>query len=42
MMKHIEMNGDFVRERVESKEVVPAYVDTKNQMADMFTKALGT
>lgn len=39
--KHVEMDCYFVRERVESKEVKPLHIDTKSQVADLFTKALG-
>ncbi|XP_022030789.1 uncharacterized mitochondrial protein AtMg00810-like [Helianthus annuus] len=40
--KHVEMDCYFVRERVESKEVEPFHVNTKLQVADLFTKALGS
>ena len=39
--KHVEMDCYFVRERVESQEIKPLYVDTKTQIADLLTKALG-
>ncbi|KAI3680226.1 hypothetical protein L2E82_50551 [Cichorium intybus] len=39
--KHVEMDCYFVRERVESKEVRPTYIDTKHQIADLLTKPLG-
>ncbi|KAJ0878384.1 putative RNA-directed DNA polymerase [Helianthus annuus] len=39
--KHVEMDCYFVRERVESREVEPVYIDSKNQIADLLTKALG-
>ncbi|XP_042758112.1 secreted RxLR effector protein 161-like [Lactuca sativa] len=39
--KHVEMDCHFVRERVETKEVKPLYIDTKHQIADLFTKPLG-
>lgn len=40
--KHVEMDCFFVRERVESKEIQPRQIDTKAQIADLFTKALGS
>lgn len=39
--KHVEMDCYFVRERVESQEIVPLYIDTKQQIADLLTKPLG-
>ncbi|KAJ0520496.1 putative RNA-directed DNA polymerase [Helianthus annuus] len=39
--KHVEMDCYFVRERVESREVELVYIDSKNQIADLLTKALG-
>ncbi|KAI3730193.1 hypothetical protein L6452_18870 [Arctium lappa] len=39
--KHVEMDCYFVRERVESKEIVPMQIDSKTQVADIFTKSLG-
>nr|GEV71831.1 reverse transcriptase, RNA-dependent DNA polymerase [Tanacetum cinerariifolium] len=39
--KHVEMDCYFVRERVDSQEVVPLPIHTKMQVADLFTKALG-
>lgn len=38
--KHIDVKFHFVRERVASKEVVLEYIDTKDQLADILTKAL--
>ncbi|XP_035831952.1 secreted RxLR effector protein 161-like [Helianthus annuus] len=40
--KHVEMDCYFVRERVESNEIVPIHVESKKQIADLLTKALGT
>lgn len=40
--KHMEMDCYFVRERVESKDIVPMKIETKLQIADLFTKPLGT
>lgn len=40
--KHVEMDCNFVRERVESKEIHPVKIDTKTQVADILTKSLGT
>ncbi|KAI3736523.1 hypothetical protein L2E82_26344 [Cichorium intybus] len=39
--KHVEMDCYFVRERVETQEIKPLKIDTKLQVADIFTKALG-
>lgn len=40
--KHVEMDCFFVRERVESKEILPMPIDSKIQVADLLTKGLGT
>ncbi|CAL1374616.1 unnamed protein product [Linum trigynum] len=40
--KHVEMDCYFVRERVSSGEISPCKVGTRSQLADIFTKALGT
>lgn len=40
--KHVEMDCYFVRERVQSGEICPTKVSTNAQLADIFTKALGT
>ncbi|KAJ0924954.1 putative RNA-directed DNA polymerase [Helianthus annuus] len=40
--KHVEMDCCFVRERVEAKEILPMAINTKDQIADVFTKPLGT
>lgn len=39
--KHIEVDCHFVRERLVSGDVVTRYISTKDQPADIFTKALG-
>ncbi|KAK9055092.1 hypothetical protein SSX86_026172 [Deinandra increscens subsp. villosa] len=39
--KHVEMDCYFVRERVESQEIQPIRINTKLQIADLFTKGLG-
>jgi hypothetical protein len=39
--KHVEMDCYFVRERVDSMEICPMPIDTKDQIADVLTKALG-
>jgi len=38
--KHIEMNCHFVREQLLSVELVTQYISLKNQVVDIFTKAL--
>ncbi|CAH9138265.1 unnamed protein product [Cuscuta epithymum] len=40
--KHVEMDCYFVRERVASGEIQPCCISTTHQIADIFTKALGT
>jgi hypothetical protein len=39
--KHIEMHYHFIRKKVLAKEIDLIHVSTKNQVADIFTKALG-
>ncbi|KAD4585155.1 hypothetical protein E3N88_22756 [Mikania micrantha] len=39
--KHVEMDCDFVRERVASHDVLLLHIKTKQQIADLFTKPLG-
>ena len=39
--KHIEVHYHFVREKVSAGEIDLAYVSTHEQIADIFTKALG-
>ncbi|MFS7993825.1 putative RNA-directed DNA polymerase [Helianthus anomalus] len=40
--KHVEMDCCFVRERVESHEILPMAINTKDQITDVLTKPLGT
>lgn len=40
--KHVEMDCYFVRERVASGDISPRKIPTEDQVADLFTKALGT
>ncbi len=40
--KHIEVHYHFIREKVLAKEINLIHVNTKNQVANIFTKALGT
>lgn len=40
--KHIDIRHHFIREKVLSKEVEVKYIETKRQLADMLTKAIGT
>ncbi len=40
--KHIEVHYHFIREKVLAKEIDLIHVNTKDQVADIFTKALGT
>ena len=39
--KHIEMHYHFIRERVQPGDVDLKHINTKLQVADIFTKALG-
>ena len=38
--KHVEINMNFIYEKLENKEIEVPYVSTKGQLADMLTKAL--
>ena len=38
--KHIEIRHHFIREHVEKGDIDLSYVRTKDQLADIFTKAL--
>lgn len=40
--KHIEVDSHFVRDEIIKNNVCPSYVPTSTQLADIFTKALGT
>lgn len=40
--KHVEMNCLFVRERVERKEIMLVHIHSNQQIADLFTKPLGS
>jgi hypothetical protein len=40
--KHIEVHYHFIREKVVAREINLIHVSTKDQVADIFTKALGT
>ncbi len=40
--KHIEMHYHFIRDKVLAKEIDFIHVSTKNQVANIFTKALST
>jgi hypothetical protein len=40
--KHIEMHYHFIRKKVLAKEIDLIHVSTEDQVADIFTKALGT
>ncbi len=39
--KHIEVHYHFIREKVLAKEIDLIHVNTENQVANIFTKALG-
>ena len=38
--KHVEIDRNFIYEKLENKEIEVPYVSTKGQLADMLTKAL--
>lgn len=38
--KHIDIKHHIIRERVESGDIILKYIPTKQQRADVFTKAL--
>jgi hypothetical protein len=40
--KHIKVHYHFIREKVLAKEIDLIHVSTKDQVANIFTKALGT
>ncbi|KAJ0939958.1 putative RNA-directed DNA polymerase [Helianthus annuus] len=40
--KHVEMDCYIVRERVESKEIMTMQINSKDQIADLLTKGLGS
>jgi hypothetical protein len=40
--KHIEVHYHFIKEKVLAKEIDFIHVSTKDQVADIFTKALST
>jgi hypothetical protein len=40
--KHIEVHYHFIREKVLAGEIDLIYVSTEDQVADIFTKVLGT
>ncbi len=40
--KHIEVHYHFIKKKVLAKEIDLIHVNTKDQVADIFTKALGT
>lgn len=39
-VKHVDIKYHFVRERVQSKEINIKYINTNDNVADLFTKAL--
>lgn len=41
-MKHVDIRYHFLRERVNSDEIKLSYINTNNNLADIFTKALDT
>ena len=40
--KHIDIHYHFVREKIQNNQVNLNYIPTKDQLADIFTKALNT
>lgn len=41
-MKHVDIRYHFLRECVNNNEIKLAYINTSNNLADIFTKALDT
>jgi hypothetical protein len=39
-MRHLEMRHHFLRDHVEKGDIEMRYIDTKRQLADIFTKPL--
>jgi hypothetical protein len=39
-VKHIKVRHHFLRDHVEKGDIVMKYIDTKRQLADIFTKPL--
>ena len=39
--KHIELHSHFIRERVLASDINLVHVNTRQQIMDVFTKALG-
>ncbi|KAL2319106.1 hypothetical protein Fmac_032982 [Flemingia macrophylla] len=39
--KHIEVDCNFVREKIIAKEISTSFANYKDQLANIFTKALG-
>ena len=39
--KHVEVDIHFIREKVQSGIIVPSFVSSSNQTADIFTKSVG-
>jgi hypothetical protein len=39
-MKHLKVRHDFLRDHVEKRDIEMRYIDTKRQLADIFTKPL--
>ena len=39
--KHVEVDVHFIREKVRSGVIIPQFVPSSEQTADMFTKAVG-
>ena len=40
--KHIEIDCHFVREKIKSGLIIPSYIKSHDQLADIFTKPLGS
>ncbi|CAH9064897.1 unnamed protein product [Cuscuta europaea] len=40
-IKHIELDCHFIRDHVRSGVIIPSHISTTEQLADLFTKALG-
>ena len=40
-LRHIRIRYHWIKEKIQSGDIKIAYVDTKNQLADCFSKCLG-
>ena len=41
IMKHVDIDGHFIKEKVNSSKICNLYIQTEDQRADILTKGLG-